>query len=138
MARTRLINRLSVILLAAAIGQGAVAIPAYAGGSFSFNLAPRNADEAGLLSTGIRAYSLYRGLKSGEIRQLGRGNAAGLSQAGRGNFGYIRQRGDGHSATLQQTGDDNAYAIFQYGRNTRTDVIQDGNGGSGATFSYGW
>ncbi len=129
---------LTVTLLAASIGQAAVALPAQAGGSISFNLAPRNGQEADMLSTGLRVYSLYRGIKGGDIRQLGRGNMAGLAQAGRGNLGFIRQRGNGHSATLQQNGNDNAYGIFQYGRNTDAEIVQDGNNGAGATFSYGW
>jgi major curlin subunit len=39
---------------------------------------------------------------------------------------------------LRQNGNNNAYGIFQYGRNAGTDVVQDGDNGSGATFSYGW
>ncbi|MFD1744801.1 curlin [Rhizobium helianthi] len=115
----------------------AMTTPAMAGGSVSFNLAPP-AEGADLLSTGMRIYSMYRGLKNGEIRQNGEGNAAGLYQGGRGNIGFIRQRGQDHRATLRQTGEDNAYGIFQYGRGTQTDVEQRGYGQSGLTFSYGW
>jgi major curlin subunit len=129
---------LTITLLAGSLGQVALSGPAYAGGRISFNLAPDNAEDGGLFSTGLRVYSLYRGLKDADIRQLGRGNAAGIAQAGRGNLGFIQQRGNGHSATLRQNGNNNAYGIFQYGRNTETDVVQDGNNGSGATFSYGW
>lgn len=129
---------LAVTLLAGSLSQVALTAPAYAGGRISFNLAPDNAQDAGLFSTGLRAYSLYRGLKDADIRQMGRGNAAGIAQAGRGNLGFVRQRGNGHSATLRQNGNNNAYGIFQYGRNTETDVVQDGDNGSGATFSYGW
>ncbi|WP_149740213.1 curlin [Rhizobium sp. RU20A] len=137
MTRTTL-KILTITLLAGGLGPLALAGPAQAGGSISFNIGPRNAEEANLWSTGVQAYSLYRGIKNGDIRQLGRSNAAGLTQKGRGNLGIIRQRGDGHSATLQQNGDGNAYGIFQYGRNTDANVIQNGNGGSGATFTYGW
>jgi major curlin subunit len=129
---------LTITLLAGSLGLVALSAPAYAGGRISFNLAPDNAEDAGLFSTGLRVYSLYRGLKDADIRQLGRGNAAGIAQAGRGNLGFIQQRGNGHSATLRQNGNNNAYGIFQYGRNTETDVEQDGDNGSGATFSYGW
>jgi len=129
---------LAVTLLAGNLGQVALSAPAYAGGRISFNLAPDNARDAGLFSTGLRVYPLYRGLKDADIRQLGRGNAAGIAQDGRGNLGFVRQRGNGHSATLRQNGNNNAYGIFQYGRNTETDVVQDGDNGSGATFSYGW
>ena len=129
---------LTVTLLAGSLGQVALPAPAHAGGRISFNLAPDNAEDADLFSTGLRVYSLYRGLKDADIHQLGRGNAAGIAQAGHGNLGFIQQRGSGHSATLRQNGNNNAYGIFQYGRNTETDVVQDGDNGSGATFSYGW
>lgn len=133
-----LLKLLTVTLLAGGIGQFALAAPAYAGGSISFNIAPGNAQDADILSTGLRVYSLFQGLKDGDIRQLGRGNSAGLAQAGRGNLGFIQQRGNGHAATLRQNGNNNAYGIFQYGRNTDTNVVQNGDNGSGATFSYGW
>ncbi|SMC50435.1 curlin [Rhizobium sp. RU36D] len=129
---------ISISLLAGSLGQVVMAVPAQAGGSISFNVAPRSGAEADLLATGLRAYSLYRDLKGGDIRQLGNGNSAGIAQGGRRNLGFIRQQGDGHSATLQQNGNDNAYGIFQYGRNTDNNVVQRGNNGIGATFSYGW
>lgn len=129
---------LTVSLVVGGLGQVPMALPAHAGGSISVDLAPQNSSDADLFSTGIRAYSLYRNWKNADIRQLGRGNAAGIAQAGSGNIGFIQQRGDGHSATLRQNGNRNAYGIFQFGRNTRTDVVQDGNDGSGATVSYGW
>ncbi|CAD0216604.1 hypothetical protein AGRHK599_LOCUS4867 [Rhizobium rhizogenes] len=133
-----ILKLLTVTLLVGAIAPVGFAAPAHAGGRISFNLAPGNAADGDLLSTGLRAYSLYRGLKDADIRQLGRGNAAGIAQNGGGNLGFIRQRGDGHAATLQQNGNNNAYGIFQYGRNTQTNVVQDGDNGSGVTFSYGW
>lgn len=133
-----LFKLMSIGLLAGSIGHVAMAVPVQAGGSISFNVGPRNGQEADLLATGLRAYSLYRDLKGADIRQLGSGNAAGIAQGGRRNLGFIRQKGNGHSATLQQNGNDNAYGIFQYGRNTDADVVQDGNNGIGATFSYGW
>lgn len=137
MTRT-ILKLMTLAVLAAGLGQAALPAPAYAGGFISFDVAPNNARDAGIFSAGLRAYSLYRGLKDGDIRQLGRGNMAGLAQAGRGNLGIIQQQGDGHSATLRQNGNNNAYGIFQYGRNTRADVVQSGDNGSGATFSYGW
>ena len=129
---------LAVSLLVGSMGQAALSFPAYAGGQISLNLAPQNSGDADLFSTGMRVYSLYRNLKSADIRQFGNGNAAGIAQAGSDNIGFIQQRGNGHSASLRQTGNRNAYGIFQFGRNTRSDVIQDGDGGSGATVSYGW
>ncbi|MBO0126620.1 curlin [Agrobacterium sp. OT33] len=133
-----ILKLLTVTLLVGALAPVGFAAPAHAGGRISFNLAPGNAADGDHLSTGLRAYSLYRGLKDADIRQLGRGNAAGIAQNGSGNLGFIRQRGDGHAATLQQNGNNNAYGIFQYGRNTQTNVVQDGDNGSGLTFSYGW
>lgn len=67
------IKILTVALLAGSIGQVALSVPAYAGGQISFNLAPDNAEDSGLFSTGLRVYSLFRGLKGADIRQLGRG-----------------------------------------------------------------
>ena len=129
---------LTVLALSATVGQAVLAVPAEAGGRISFDVAPRNQREAAIFSTGIRVYSLFRGVKDGEIRQQGNGNAAGLAQAGRGNVGFIQQQGNGHRATLQQNGDNNAYGIFQYGRNTDDEIVQNGNNRSGATFSFGW
>jgi hypothetical protein len=133
---TRTVFKLVTIALLAAT----VAVPAsaFAGGRISFNLAPGNQRDSALFSTGLRAYSLFRGLRDGDIRQSGNGNMAGLAQGGQGNLGFIQQQGNGHSATLRQSGNNNAYGIFQYGRNTEDDVVQNGNNGSGATFSFGW
>jgi hypothetical protein len=103
----------SVALLA---GMMAMPVSAFAGGRISFDLAPRNSRDAALFSTGLRAYSLFRGIKDGDIRQMGNGNAAGLAQAGRGNLGIVQQQGNGNRGTLRQ----------------------NGNNGSGATFSFGW
>ena len=136
--QTALTKTLTVVVLASLAVPAIEAAPAHAGGSISYTLAPSAEDGGDILSTGIRLYSLYRGLKNGEIRQKGDGNAAGLYQNGSGNVGFIRQKGQGHSATLEQTGEDNAYGIFQFGRGTHTDVRQRGYGEGGLTFSYGW
>lgn len=137
MTKTRF-KSISFSLLALGLGQGLIAVPAQAGGSISVQLAPRTGQEANLLSTGLRAYSLYRDMKGAGVLQRGTNNAAGIVQGGQRNQGLIRQQGSGHSATLQQHGNDNLYGVFQYGRNTRADVAQHGNQGVGATFSYGW
>lgn len=129
---------LTAALVAGSIGQAALSAPAYAGGWVSVTFAPDNARDAGALATGLRVYSLYRGLRGASIRQSGHGNAAGIGQNGRGNLGIIQQVGNGHSATLRQNGNDNAYGIFQFGRNTDANVVQNGDDGGGATFSYGW
>ncbi|MFS8123375.1 curlin [Rhizobium sp. BR 250] len=137
MARN-ILKLLTVTMLVGGLAPVGFAAPAHAGGRISFDLAPSNSADGDLLSTGLRAYSLYRNFKDADIKQFGRGNAAGIAQNGGGNLGFIRQRGNGHSATLQQNGNNNAYGIFQYGRNTDTNVVQDGDNGSGLTFSYGW
>jgi hypothetical protein len=129
---------LTAAVVAGGIGQAALSAPAYAGGWVSVAYAPADTRDAGALATGLRFYSLYRGLHGASIRQSGHGNAAGIGQNGRGNLGIIQQEGNGHSATLQQNGNDNAYGIFQFGRNADANVVQNGNGGGGATFSYGW
>lgn len=69
---------LTITLLAGSLGQVALSAPAYAGGRISFNLVPDNAEDADLFSTGLRVYSLYRGLKDADIRQLGRGTRLAL------------------------------------------------------------
>lgn len=132
-----LTKTLSIALVTGLMMPGLLPAPA-AAGSVSFTLAPPSEDGGDILSTGIRLYSMYRGLKNGEINQRGHDNEAGVAQNGRGNVGFVRQRGNGHSATLQQNGDDNAYGIFQFGRNARADVEQYGNRQGGLTFSYGW
>ncbi|WP_214474941.1 curlin [Mesorhizobium sp. dw_380] len=133
-----LFKTLTAALVAGSIGQAALSAPAYAGGWVSVTFAPDNARDAGAMATGLRVYSLYRGLRGASIRQLGHGNAAGMGQNGGGNLGIIHQEGNGHSATLQQNGNDNAYGIFQFGRSNNANVVQNGDGGGGATFSYGW
>ena len=49
-------------LVAVSIGQAALSVPAYAGSWVSVTFAPDNARDAGALATGLRVYSLYRGL----------------------------------------------------------------------------
>lgn len=129
------------VLVAAAtvmVGQAALTEPASAGGRVSWTYAPSDRDASSALSMGLQAYGLINDLRSGEIRQKGRNNRAGLGQNGRGNLGIVQQRGDGHSGTLQQNGDNNAFGLFQFGRGTDDHVVQNGDGGSGTTFSYGW
>ncbi|MBB3930182.1 major curlin subunit [Kaistia hirudinis] len=138
MTRT-LLKTLTIAGLAALIGAAPLATPALAGGSVSFALAPRNAQDAQIMDFGLRGYALYNGIRSGAlVRQFGRGNQAGLAQYGAGNVGVVRQQGDGHAATLQQVGNANSYGIFQFGRNTNADVVQQGDSGTGATVQLGW
>jgi len=130
---------IATALAAAVLGTAAFAAPAHAGGSLSFNLQPRNAQEDRAMRTGFAVYSIVNAVKSGgTIRQTGSGNAAGLAQNGRGNFGVVHQEGSGHNGTLSQTGNGNSYGLFQFGRNTSSNVTQNGNGGTGATFQFGW
>ncbi|CDX25598.1 conserved exported hypothetical protein [Mesorhizobium sp. ORS 3324] len=125
--------------LAAAIGLLSASVPAKAGGSIGFYYSPRTTRDARALDLGLRAYSLYNGLRNGaHIRQFGRNNRAGIGQDGAGNLGIIRQQGSGHSAALRQVGNDNSYGIFQFGRNTDASVAQAGDGQSGAAVLFGW
>jgi len=107
-------------------------------GQVSWTVAPASREGAGAVAAGLRLYALGNDLRSGSIRQQGRRNIAGLVQRGRDNVGLVEQRGDDHSGTLTQTGEGNSYGLFQFGRGARDQIVQDGNGGSGATFSYGW
>ncbi|RWE13537.1 MAG: curlin [Mesorhizobium sp.] len=132
-------NLVNAAALAAAIGLPLVAAPAEAGGSIGFYYSPRTARDARVLDLGLRACSLYNGLRGGaHIRQLGRNNRAGIGQDGAGNLGIIRQEGRGHAATLRQDGNENSYGIFQFGRNTDANVAQTGDGQSGAALLFGW
>ena len=132
-------NLIHATALAAAVGLPFASAPAKAGGSVGFYYSPRTARDARALDLGLRAYSLYSGLRGGaHIRQLGRNNRAGIGQDGAGNLGIIRQEGNGHSATLRQDGNDNSYGIFQFGRNTDANVAQAGDGQSGAAVLFGW
>lgn len=116
----------------------AMAAPAYAGGSISVSVQPRNADEAHAMRTGMLIYTIVNDARGGGlIRQNGSGNAAGLAQYGSGNLGIVHQEGSGHTGTLTQNGDGNAHALFQFGNNTSGHVAQNG-GDTGATFQFGW
>ena len=135
----RITKLIGATALAMAVGFPLFSSPARAGGSIGFYLSPRTAQDAEALDLGLRAYSLYSGLRSGaSVRQLGWNNYAGIGQTGGGNLGIIRQQGSGHSATLRQNGNDNSYGIFQFGRNTDTNVVQSGSGQSGAALLFGW
>ncbi|KAA1179949.1 curlin [Rhizobium tropici] len=136
---SKLANTLGIATVAVLLGISAQASPAMAGGSIAFYLSPRTTQDAEAMDLGLRAYSLYNGLRGGaHIRQLGRNNLAGIGQNGRDNLGIVRQEGSGHSATLQQNGSDNSYGIFQFGRNTDTQVVQNGDRQSGAALLFGW
>ncbi|MBZ9847750.1 curlin [Mesorhizobium sp. CA14] len=130
---------IAAIALASAIGLPLFSAPAKAGGSIGFYYSPPTARDARALDLGLRAYSVYKGLRSGaHIRQRGWNNRAGIGQDGAGNLGIIRQEGSGHSATLRQDGNDNSYGVFQFGRNTDANVAQAGDGQSGAALLFGW
>ncbi len=136
----RLITIAARAALAGLLLAAAPAAPAFAGGMFGLNVAPRTAEDAALMDFGLRAYGLYKGLKGGGARidQRGHGNSAGIAQDGSGTIGIIDQRGDGHSATLDQSGDGNSYGIFQFGRGSAADIVQRGHGRTGATVTFGW
>jgi hypothetical protein len=125
-------------LLAATIATAALSSAASAGGSISFNIAPKNAQEEQAIKAGLAIYGIVNAVQGGAINQNGTNNMAGLAQLGSGNFGVVHQEGDGHNGTLQQNGNGNSYGIFQFGEGTSNDVVQNGNGETGATFSFGW
>ncbi|MEP2459049.1 MAG: curlin [Nitratireductor sp.] len=132
-------SRYSALLLAAAIGVAAPAVPAPAGGSIGISIAPGTAEADRALRAGLQIYSLFNAARGNAlVRQNGQRNQAGIAQAGRGNYGLVHQDGTGHSGTLAQNGDRNAYGLFQFGRDTRANVTQNGHGRSGATFLFGW
>ncbi|MEW6631795.1 MAG: curlin [Pseudomonadota bacterium] len=135
----QIVKLIGTAALATAVAFPLFSSPARAGGSIGFYFSPRTTQDAEALDLGLRAYSLYNGLRSGaSVKQLGWNNYAGIGQNGGGNLGIIRQEGNGHSATLRQSGNDNSYGIFQFGRNTDTNVVQTGNGQSGAALLFGW
>lgn len=125
-------------LVAAVLATATFAAPAQAGGVLSVSLAPRNADEDRAMRAGLAIYAIANGIRNGGIRQSGTGNSAGLAQNGSGNLGVVHQNGNGHNGTLSQTGNHNAHGLFQFGRNTSGHVAASGNGGTGATFQFGW
>ena len=135
---TKLIRTATASLVALTIGTAGLTVPATAGGSVSFSIAPGNTQDAQALRAGLQMYSLYNGIKNGGIKQRGSGNIAGLLQNGGGNLGIIHQEGSGHNGTVQQNGSGNSYGLFQFGRNTSGHAVQNGNGRTGATIQFGW
>ncbi|SFP76008.1 hypothetical protein [Tranquillimonas alkanivorans] len=114
------------------------AAPAAAGGSVTFNFAPRG-DGARTLGALLSAYALTKDLENeAEVRQRGEDNTAGTRQRGRGNRALIEQDGAGHEGSISQTGNGNLYGLFQKGRGTTAHVKQRGDGRAGLTFQYGW
>lgn len=137
MNRTAII-RFKATLAAAVLSLSALAMPAYASGTFSINLQPRNADEERVMRTGLGLYALFNNIQNGGIKQIGNGNSGGLAQNGNGNLGVVHQQGNGHNGTLTQNGNGNAHGLFQFGNNANGHVSQNGNGGTGTTFQFGW
>lgn len=107
----------------------ALAVPAIAGGTISFAINARTADEASAIRTGLTLYQAVNDIKAnGSISQNGIGNLAALAQGGSGNLGVIHQDGDNNDAALSQTGNNNSCGIFQFGNGASADVDQTGNG----------
>lgn len=126
-------------LAATMLASAALTAPAQAGGSISFSVNPRNADEERALRAGLAIYSIVNSVKGGaSIKQIGSGNAAGVAQHGKGNLGVVHQEGKGHNGTVTQNGNGNAYGLFQFGKNANGHASQNGNGRTGATFQFGW
>jgi len=135
MPRTKLI----ATAFAAIVAAGAFTEPAYAGGSIAIDIKPGSAEGEQAMRAGLGIYSIVNNIRSGAgIKQLGTGNMGGIAQNGSGNQGIVHQEGSGHSGTLQQNGNGNAYGLFQFGKDTDADIVQNGDGGTGATIVYGW
>jgi len=132
-------NTIIASLAAALIATATLSAPAHAGGQVAIDIKPQNADQEKAMRTGLMVYGIVNGLQNGaNIKQNGFGNMAGIGQNGTGNYGVVHQDGNGHSGTLQQNGNGNAYGVFQFGENTNTDVVQNGDGETGATVVIGW
>ena len=116
------------------------ALPAAAGGAFSFTVNASNAQEAEAIRAGLTLYQIARGVESGAfVHQDGSLNGAAIRQvAGGGSTGVIHQQGNGHSATLDQQGHGQAHGIFQYGNGANANVVQTSNGQAGLTFQFGF
>ena len=126
-------------LAAAFIATAAFAAPAQAGGQVAIDIQPNSPEQEQAMRAGLMIYGIVNGLQNGaNIEQNGLNNLAGIAQNGSGNYGVVHQDGNGHSGTLQQNGNGNAYGVFQFGENTDADVVQNGNGETGATVVIGW
>ncbi len=128
----------TVLALGLVLGT-AISAPAMAGGTVSFNVNPRNGDEARAVQRGLTMYQHFKGGSAGGVvSQNGRNNFAALRQRGNANVGIIRQEGRDHDASLSQSGNGNSYGVFQFGKGTRSNVTQTGNGQTGLLFQYGF
>lgn len=118
----------------------ASAVPAAAGGAFSFTFHASNAQDARFIRTGLALYQARQGVERGAfVRQTGTANAAALRQIARGgSVGVIHQDGSGHAATLDQRGRAQAHGIFQFGTGAEAHVAQTTNGQAGLTFQFGF
>ncbi len=107
----------------------AMSAPAMAGGTISFSVNAKNADEAQAIRTGLVLYQVFNNVQAnGHITQNGINNPAALGQSGNGNIGVIHQEGDNHDASLSQNGNMNSCGIFQFGNGASGHVQQNGNG----------
>lgn len=118
----------------------ATALPAAAGGAFSFTLDASNGQEASAIRAGLALYQIHRGVESGAfVHQDGSLNGAAIRQvAGGGSVGVIHQDGNGHSAMLDQQGHGQAHGIFQFGNGANANVVQTNKGQAGLTFQFGF
>lgn len=116
------------------------AAPAMAGGQFTFNYTPGNAEHQQALGAGLQIYALVKGLSStgANVSQNGNNNGAGFNQNGWGNNGLIVQEGNGHQGEVYQNGNGNNCGLFQFGKNTNGQCAQYGNGQSSLTTVFGF
>ena len=124
---------LSAALVAVALVGAA---PVEAGGSFGVTITASGGEERRAINRFLRFYAA--GSAAVEVIQNGSGNAAAVSQRGRGNRTVVSQQGDNHAASVNQRGRGNRLGVFQFGEGTNVNVIQTGRRGSTLMFVGGW
>jgi hypothetical protein len=119
---------------------GLAASPAMAGGQIAIGFSPSDPDQAQALGTGLKIFSLFKGLSStgANAYQNGSGNGAGFNQNGSGNHGLIYQNGNGHNGTISQNGNNNSCGLFQFGQATNAQCVQNGSNQAGITTVFGF
>ena len=117
----------------------ALAAPVTAGGTFTFQLNAKNADEANAIRAGLTLYKVAKDIEAnGHITRNGINNIASLAQGGSGNIGIIHQEGNNHNGSIHQNGNNNSCGLFQFGDGANGHVNQNGNGQACLVFQAGY
>lgn len=112
---------------------------AHAGGTISFRIDAKNANEANAIRGGLMLYQIAKDIDAnGHITQNGINNVAALAQGGSGNIGIIHQEGDNHNGSIYQNGNSNSCGLFQFGNGANGHVNQNGNGQACLVFQAGF